>query len=88
MKSRNIENEVEELTLKFQELESKSKTLQDKAIKDNLQLRERIVQLEETNIAQERKLHQLLKQHARKDLKLKKRVATVDHFNKHSTTSI
>ena len=59
MKSKSIDNEVEELNSRFQQLETKYNRLRNEYSTDNLLLREKIVQLEAKNIEQEKKLENL-----------------------------
>ena len=61
MKSKSIDNEVEELNSRFQQLETKYNRLRNEYSTDNLLLREKIVQLEAKNIEQEKKLENLKK---------------------------
>ena len=56
MKSISIDNEVEELNRKFQQLETKYNNLREEYSNDNRRLRQRIAILEEENIEQENKL--------------------------------
>ena len=56
MKSTNIDTEVDELTKKFQQLETKYNQLREEYTIDNTRLRERIVHLEEQNFEQEHKI--------------------------------
>ena len=56
MKSKNIDREVEELNSKFKQLELKYNNLRDQYTRENVTLTERVLQLEENNRLQERKI--------------------------------